>query len=178
MAKRARARFSKSSRGAKNKAQTGIRRVVSFVQGIFTTLMLVGAGVLIGTSLAGEDSPLGDWFRPSVSPDDDFQNIGLPPPVDERIKVEVLNGTGVRGLAQTVSIRLLDLGFDVVAIENADHFNYQATHIVERSSRTGSGRVVADKIGVDSVAVALDLDRFLDATVIVGHDWPKIRPPK
>ncbi|MQG73232.1 MAG: LytR family transcriptional regulator [SAR202 cluster bacterium] len=178
MAKRARVRSSKSSRGAKGKAQTGVRGVVSFVQGIFTTLMLVGAGVLIGTSLAEGNSPLRDWLTASVSPDDELQDPGVPPPVDERIKVEVLNGTGVRGLAQTVSIRLLALGFDVVAIENADHFNYQATHIVERSNRTGSGREVADEIGVDSVAVELDLDRFLDATVIVGHDWPKIRPPK
>lgn len=176
MAKRARARSSKSSHSAKGKARKGVRRVVSFVQGIFTTLMLVGAGVLIGTSLAEGDSSLGDWFRPSVSLDDDLQNP--PPLVDDRIKVEVLNGAGVRGLAQTVSIRLLGLGFDVVAIENADHFNYQRTHIVERSSRTGSGREIADKIGVDSVAVALDPNRFLDATVIVGHDWPMIRLPK
>ena len=178
MAKRARVRSSRSSRVAKNKAKTGVRRVVSFVRGIFTTLMLVGAGVLIGTSLVEGDSPLRDWLTASVSPDDELQDPAPPPPVDERIKVEVLNGTGVRGLAQTVSIRLLDLGFDVVGIENADHFNYQATHIVERSNRTGSGREVADKIGVDSVAVALDVDRFLDATVIVGHDWPKIRPPE
>jgi len=66
----------------------------------------------------------------------------------------------------------VDLGFDVVAVDNADHFDYRATLVLDRSGRAGVAREVADGIGADSILVAVDPDLFLDATVVVGRDWP------
>lgn len=94
-----------------------------------------------------------------------------PAPLSERVKVEVLNGSGESGVARLVADRLVEMGFDVVAVDNADHFDHPSTRVLDRSGRPGAGERVAAAVGADSVAIALDRDLFLDATVIVGADW-------
>ena len=88
-----------------------------------------------------------------------------------RIKVEVLNGAGERGLARQFADRLLLLGFDVVATGNADHFDHKVTHVLDRSGRLGAALAVARELSADSLAVAIDPELYLDASVVVGSDW-------
>lgn len=89
----------------------------------------------------------------------------------DRIKVEVLNGAGERGLARQFADRLRLLGFDVVATGNADHFDHEITHVLDRSGRLGAALTVARELSADSLAVAIDPELFLDASVVVGSDW-------
>ena len=89
----------------------------------------------------------------------------------DRIKVEVLNGAGERGLARQFADRLRLLGFDVVATGNADHFDHEVTHVLDRSGRLGAALTVARELSADSLAVAIDPELFLDASVVVGSDW-------
>ncbi|MDE2721266.1 LytR C-terminal domain-containing protein [Candidatus Palauibacter polyketidifaciens] len=91
--------------------------------------------------------------------------------VTNRIKVEVLNGAGERGLARQFADRLRLLGFDVVATGNADHFDHEVTHVLDRSGRLGAALAVARELSADSLAVAIDPELFLDASVVVGSDW-------
>ena len=88
-----------------------------------------------------------------------------------RIKVEVLNGAGERGLARQFADRLRLMGFDVVATGNADHFDHAVTHVLDRSGRLGAALAVARELSADSLAVAIDPGLFLDASVVVGSDW-------
>ena len=88
-----------------------------------------------------------------------------------RIKVEVLNGAGERGLARQFADRLRLLGFDVVATGNAEHFDHEVTHVLDRSGRLGAALAVARELSTDSMAIALDPELFLDASVVVGSDW-------
>ncbi|WP_419941120.1 LytR C-terminal domain-containing protein [Candidatus Palauibacter sp.] len=78
------------------------------------------------------------------------------------------------GLARRFADQLRERGFDVVATDNADHFEHQVTHVLDRSGRLGAAREVANGVHSDSVAVVLDADLFLDATVVVGHDWQEV----
>lgn len=89
----------------------------------------------------------------------------------DRIKVEVLNGAGERGLARQFADRLRLLGFDVVATGNADHFDHEVTHVLDRSGRLGAALTVARELSADSLAVAIDPELYLDASVVVGSDW-------
>lgn len=165
-------RSSKRSKRRYGGRRKPLQRAVALFRGLVTTVVLVGAGALIGFFLE-------EWQVVRLSgppPQEPVRN--LPPesptaPVNlaNRIKIEVLNGVGEAGLARTFADRLRDRGFDVVATTNADHFEHQVTHVLDRSGRLGIATQVATGLGTDSVAVALDPDLFLDASVVVGHDW-------
>jgi len=88
-----------------------------------------------------------------------------------RPKVEVLNGTGAAGLASDAADELRGMRFDVVQVGNADHFDYETTHVLDRSGSGRVARLLADSLGIDSVAMAPDPELFLDATVILGRDF-------
>ena len=152
--------------------------MVSLARGLITTIALVCAGALIGlfweewqivqvATPASADPVPGAMSAPSESP-------APQPNLSNRIKVEVLNGAGEAGLARRFADRLRELGFDVVVTDNADHFEHQVTHVLDRSGRLGAAVEVAGGVHTDSVAVALDPDLYLDATVVVGHDWQDV----
>ena len=152
--------------------------MVSLVRGLITTIALVAAGALIGlfweewrvvqiATPASADPVPGALSTPAESPPAQLN-------LANRIKVEVLNGVGEAGLARRFADRMRELGFDVVATDNADHFEHQVTHVLDRSGRLGAAVEVAGGVHTDSVAVAIDPDLFLDATVVVGHDWQEI----
>lgn len=149
-----------------------LQRAAALLRGLVTTVVLVGAGALIGFFLEEWQVVRLAGTAPSETPPDALSEAS-PPLLNlaNRIKVEVLNGAGEAGLARTFADRLRDRGFDVVATTNADHFEHQVTHVLDRSGRLGIATQVATGLGTDSVAVALDPDLFLDASVVVGHDW-------
>lgn len=161
--------------------------MASAFRGLITTAILIGAGAFIGlfweewkvvrlAVLAGtgpvpaataagaaEDDPAATGSATGEIPGrDDLAN---------RIKVEVLNGAGERGLARQFADRLRLLGFDVVATGNAEHFDHEVTHVLDRSGRLGAALAVARELSTDSLAVAIDPELYLDASVVVGSDW-------
>lgn len=91
-------------------------------------------------------------------------------------RVEVLNGAGEPGIAETTAERLRSRGFDVVFYGNAEDFDVPSTRVLARSDRTGAARKLAAAMGVDSVRSELRPDLYLDATVILGADWQQHMP--
>jgi hypothetical protein len=71
---------------------------------------------------------------------DDFT---LPPQV---ITVEVLNGSGAPGVASRVGEMLHEAGFQVVSIDNADHFDYQLSQVISRVDDIGAAKDIAEII--------------------------------
>ncbi len=139
-------------------------------------LVLAGGGVFLSGS-----APMwivGIWASATGSEDaagteqdqTRTSSIGVEGPV----QVEVLNGAGEPGLADQVASKLLDLGYDVVSVDNADHFEYPVTHVIDRSGNTRAARNIAVYLGFDSVKVEPDPNLFLDATVIIGGDWEQL----
>jgi hypothetical protein len=97
----------------------------------------------------------------------------LPPGVWEgrRIRVEVLNGGGVPGLANQVTERLRDLRFDVVHYGNLDTFDTDSSVIIARTDAIEPARRVADALGLQRVVRQPDRNIYLDVTVVMGKDW-------
>lgn len=94
-------------------------------------------------------------------------------PADVRIKVEVLNASGVRGLARQATFFLRDAGFDVVANGNSSE-RPDSTVVLVRSGRMDWGELAAKALGGARVEARPDSSRYLDLTILLHGSW---RPP-
>lgn len=140
-------------------------------QTLLLVLVLMGAGALAASFWLGwRDVRLGEGAGRLAA------NPSSLPAGEARLRVEVLNGSGEPGAAREVAARLREAGFDVVFYGNARTFDHAVTSVVNRSGRTGAARAVAEALGADSVATAVDRELFLDATVVLGSDWRGLSP--
>ena len=133
--------------------------------------MILVVGVFLGSMVdqweVGEDTPL--------LPTPAIQN--RPNPDLGRVRVEVLNGGGVSGMASTVTDYLRELGFDVVNFGNAPNFGQDSTVVLDRSGRRDLADAVADALGTKVREGRMDTDPYLDVTVILGKSW-ELTPQK
>jgi LytR cell envelope-related transcriptional attenuator len=90
-----------------------------------------------------------------------------------RLRVELLNGTGVAGIAESARAGLAKLGVDVVAVGNAERFDYSESILVARERGTDV-RLLGDVIGCAHVVDQLDKDATADASLILGADYKRL----
>jgi hypothetical protein len=107
------------------------------------------------------------WRRDGLAPP---ASVKVLVPDNVRIKVEVLNASGLRGMARRATFALRDAGFDVVNFENADA-NRDSTLVLSRSGHDDWARLVARALGGARVESRPDSSRYLDVTVLLGADW-------
>ena len=91
-------------------------------------------------------------------------------PTGVRIRVQVLNATTRRGLAQRATDHLRDKGFDVVEI-GTNREKMDSTLVLDRSNHPEWARRVATAMGGAKVLARPDSSRYLDVTVLIGGDW-------
>ena len=158
----------KAGRRRARPARRGLLRIGLEKLGSFlTTVTLLATGALVASWWI-------EWRESDAAP-----TIEVAAPAIEsghRLKVEVLNGSGEPGAAGVIGDLLLDLEYDVVAVDNAEHFDHEVTYVIDRSGAGDAVAEVARRIGADSVAVELDPDLLLDATIILGKDWRALNP--
>lgn len=88
----------------------------------------------------------------------------------QRITVEVLNATKVRGLARRAARALRDKGFDVVSTgTNPDQFD--STKVLDRTGHRDWAILAAKAMGGATVLVRPDSSRDVDLTVLIGTSW-------
>lgn len=110
------------------------------------------------------------WRGDGLAPPD---RVTVLVPDGVRIKVEVLNAAGERGLARRATFALRDAGFDVVRF-GTDPAPRDSTLVLSRSGHDDWARLVARALGGARVEARPDTSRYLDVTVLLGADW---RPP-
>jgi hypothetical protein len=88
----------------------------------------------------------------------------------ERVRVEVLNGGGVPGMARTATERLRAAGFDVVEFGNASSWD-EVTRVLDRVGRPEVAGAVAEALGIDNVLSEPDPNLYVDVTVVLGGAW-------
>lgn len=96
---------------------------------------------------------------------------GVPAPGS--LQVEVLNGSGRRGLARSATRALRQLGFDVVYFGSAGDSVAVTVAIARRGDSAAAARV-ARAVGATRVRVATDTLLRVDVTLLLGSDY---RPP-
>jgi hypothetical protein len=99
-----------------------------------------------------------------------------PQPVAEaidggRLRVEVLNGSGVPGLARDGTRVLRQRNFDVVFFGNAPGGARDTSVVIDRVGRPHDARRVAEALGIARVHSEPDTALYLEATVVLGRDW-------
>lgn len=94
------------------------------------------------------------------------------------IQVEVFNGCGQEGVAKQVRDHFVDLGFDVVGVDNYTRMDVAETMIVDRAGNLEAARQVALALGVPESRIVQDVkpDYFLDVMVVIGLDYTELAP--
>ena len=96
-------------------------------------------------------------------------------PKGQRVKIEVLNASGVSGLARRATFLLRDRGFDVVGWGNDPRGSRDETLILDYTDKPEAAERLARVLGGAQVERGKDsLDRGLDLTVKLGSGY---RPP-
>lgn len=94
------------------------------------------------------------------------------------IQVEVRNGAGVDHLAAETTHYLRERGFDVVDVGNYSSFQQEKSVVIDRVGDPEAARKVAEALGLPADRVRQEIRRqyYLDASVILGHDYKQLRP--
>jgi hypothetical protein len=94
------------------------------------------------------------------------------------IQVEVLNGCGVEGVAAKFTNYLRQNNFDVVQVGNYRSDNIDETMIIDRIGNRANTEKLAEVLGIEkkSILQQLNKDYFLDATLVIGKDYNKLKP--
>jgi len=129
-------------------------------------MLVVGALVLV-VAVAGVLTARGALARgPQVLGDTTSAPSG------QRVVVEVLNGSGVTGLARRATFLLRDRGFDVVGWGNDPKGRRGATLIIDYTDKPEAAVRLARVLGGANIERGKDsLDRGLDITVKLGSNY-------
>jgi hypothetical protein len=90
-----------------------------------------------------------------------------------QFRIEILNGTGKKGLASSAAMGLREKGIDVFRVENAPHYDYEESILIARREVKGLGKL-AKRLGCRNVIEQLKADSMVDATLIIGADYGKL----
>jgi LytR cell envelope-related transcriptional attenuator len=104
----------------------------------------------------------------------DGSGRALPPDLTasarDRIRVEVLNASRIRGLARRGTFVLRDQGFDVVSI-GTSALQSDSTLVLDRSHHPEWAQRVAKALGGARVEARPDSTLYVDVTVLLGRTW-------
>ena len=87
------------------------------------------------------------------------------------VRVQVLNGCGIKGVGGDVANALRMKGYDVVEVGNTDAFDFSESIVIDRVGKGGRAREIAVALGVDNVIMQRVEALQYEATVIVGRDF-------
>lgn len=88
-----------------------------------------------------------------------------------QITVEILNGSGVPGVATAVAGKLEAEGFKVLRVGNADSFDYEASQVISRVENMDAAKAVAVMLPGAQLLKDENPEKGIDVTVIVGKNY-------
>jgi anionic cell wall polymer biosynthesis LytR-Cps2A-Psr (LCP) family protein len=89
------------------------------------------------------------------------------------IRIEVLNGTSVTGLASRTAQLYKGYGFRIASVMNAEHSDYERTVVLDRRGNPDAARRVAELIRCSQIHSQIEenRDETVDVTIILGKDF-------
>ena len=133
-------------------------------------LCILGYAFVTG-SILPQSSPIASPEEVAPSGMEGFERI---------IQVDVRNGVGQGGLARRTTRYLRDHGFDVVEAGNHSHFTVEQSQVIDRGGDREAALHLARTLGISEEHVHEELrpEAYLDASVIIGHDYEALDPFK
>lgn len=138
---------------------------------------LLNAALLVG-ALAVMVLAYGVVTRILIPPANPSRSADSTELVGAIIQVEVRNGAGIDHLAAETTHYLRRRGFDVVGVGNYRTFQQERSVVIDRVGDMEAARKVAEALGLPPDRVRQEIRRqyYLDASVIIGHDYRQLRP--
>ncbi len=127
---------------------------------LILVLVLVGIGVRVGS--------FSDSSEPGIPSE---EGPGVLPEGTGRIRVEVLNRSGVSGVAREATASLRDQGFDVVYYGNAGTYGQDPSVVIDRVGNVHSAELISAALGIPGVRSEPDPTLLVDVTVLLGPEW-------
>jgi len=93
------------------------------------------------------------------------------------IKIDVLNGCGVQGLASRMADWLSRNGFRVRLTENADRHDYPKSFVQDRSGNITAARELAQALNIDQNQILVfdgTTSSEVDLTLVIGKDYKRL----
>ncbi|HAW60343.1 MAG TPA: hypothetical protein DCW86_02580 [Actinobacteria bacterium] len=91
---------------------------------------------------------------------------------DQQVRVVVLNGCGLPGVAGEVAQKLIEGNYKVIDTKNADNFNYAKTQIlVYNEHHKSTAFKIKDLLGVGVILSKSFSQDLADIAVVVGKDY-------
>jgi anionic cell wall polymer biosynthesis LytR-Cps2A-Psr (LCP) family protein len=87
------------------------------------------------------------------------------------VRIEILNGTALDGLARRTKALYESFGFEVVSFGNADNDRYVNTVVLDRRGNADAAKRAADIIHCERVHAQPSASSDADVTVILGRDF-------
>ncbi len=112
---------------------------------------------------------VGGWYVASQRPEQVVGHAYPVPTAENRITVEVLNGSGRPGLARVATRVLRQPGLDVVYLGNGP--TVDSTTVFVRRGNEDAGKVVYRALDQGRIKSARDTTRHVDVSVILGPDY-------
>lgn len=96
------------------------------------------------------------------------------------VQVEILNGSGIGGLANRAADYLRGKGIDVVRYGNYDKGIIEKTLAINRSENLANAKLVAKLLGIknSNIIEIQNPDLVIDVTIIIGLDYQELEPFK
>ena len=126
--------------------------------------------VVIGGSAVAwwtrDGSADGPTERSAVEPSDSTAR----PPHDQRVRVRVVNVSGVNGLGRRATLHLRAFGYDVVDFGSGNSGG-ASTRIIVHTGHREWGERIQRALGIGAISTDADTSRYVDLTVFIGRDW-------
>jgi hypothetical protein len=132
-------------------------------------VLLVVAGATAGWwSLRRTTRPTDTTVVPQAAALDDSTARA---PAGLRIRVRVINVSGVTGVARRATQHLRQYGYDVVDFGSGEKARNSATRIAVHTGQPAWATRVRRALGLGEIVLSPDSLRYADLTVFVGGDW-------
>ena len=94
------------------------------------------------------------------------------------IQLDVLNGCGLPGAGTSVTAYLRARGFDVVEYRNYRNFDVRESLVIDRGGNRENAEKVAYALGIRKANIIqqINQDYYVDVSVLVGRDYPTLKP--
>lgn len=93
----------------------------------------------------------------------------------EPFQMEVLNGTGEKGVAKEITTKLRRLGIDVLIERNAERFDFTETLLIDRRGNPALMRRLSKQLGCTKVLKQFQDRPEVDVTLVIGWNRDKLR---
>jgi LytR cell envelope-related transcriptional attenuator len=146
------------------------RRVALIVAGVLIVVLAAIVAVISYRRARGHAAAPTQTITRAPSPGSSTPLADPPWANGQRITVEVLNATKVKGLARRAARALRDQGFDVVST-GTNHDQFDSTQVLDRTGHRDWAVLAAKAMGGGTVLVRPDSSREVDLTVLIGASW-------